>query len=82
MALHITDPRTDKLARKVAKRAGESLTDAIRRSLAERLARLEARDKSVENAKVKALLAIAAQASPELRAEKKTARELIDELYD
>ena len=82
MALHITDPKTDKLARKVAKRAGETLTDAIHRSLAERLERLESREKEAEDAKVKALLAIAAQASPELRGEKKTARELIDELYD
>jgi antitoxin VapB len=82
MALHITDPQTDKLARKVARRAGESLTKAIRQSLAERLERLEGRDKKAEDAKVRALLAIAARTSPELRAEKKTGRELIEELYD
>lgn len=82
MALHITDPKTDKLARRVAKRAGETITDAIHTSLAERLDRLESRDKKAEDAKVKALLAIAAQSSPALRAQKKTARELIDELYD
>jgi hypothetical protein len=82
MALHITDPKTDKLARRVAKRAGETITDAIRKSLAERLDRLETRDKTAKNAKVKALLEIAAKTSPALRAEKKTGRELIEELYD
>jgi len=82
MALHITDPKTDRLARKVAKRAGESLTKAIRQSLADRLVKLEGMDKKVEDAKVKALLTIAAQTSPQLRAGKKTGRELIEELYD
>jgi antitoxin VapB len=40
MALNIKDERTDYLAREVAKQAGESLTEAIRTALEERLQRL------------------------------------------
>ena len=43
MALNIKDPRTDQLAREVAKQAGESLTEAIRVALEERLQRLSGR---------------------------------------
>lgn len=39
MALSIKDPETDRLARALADATGESLTEAIRRALAERLAR-------------------------------------------
>jgi antitoxin VapB len=37
MALSLKDPETDRLARAVAALTGKSLTDAVRRSLAERL---------------------------------------------
>ena len=40
MALSIKDDDTDRLAREVAKQTGESLTQAIRVSLEERLRRL------------------------------------------
>lgn len=40
MALSIKDPEADRLAREVAKTAGETLTTAVVRSLQERLARL------------------------------------------
>jgi len=43
MAINIKDPETDRLAREVAKRAGETLTDAIRNSLLERLQRFAGR---------------------------------------
>lgn len=39
MALSIKDPETDRLARALADTTGESLTEAIRRALEERLAR-------------------------------------------
>ena len=39
MALSLKDAETDRLARAVAKLTGESLTEAVRRSLAERLDR-------------------------------------------
>jgi antitoxin VapB len=37
MALSLKDPETDSLARQVAALTGETLTQAVRRSLAERL---------------------------------------------
>ncbi|MEZ4416147.1 MAG: type II toxin-antitoxin system VapB family antitoxin [Gemmatimonadota bacterium] len=40
MALSIKDPETDRLARELAQRTGESLTEAIRRALEERLQRV------------------------------------------
>jgi antitoxin VapB len=43
MALSIKDDDTDRLAREVAKHTGESLTQAIRVSLEERLRRLVGR---------------------------------------
>ena len=38
MALSIRDPETDRLARELAALTGESMTEAIRKALAERLA--------------------------------------------
>jgi antitoxin VapB len=43
MAINIKDSETDSLAREVAKRAGETITDAIRKALQERLQRLAGR---------------------------------------
>jgi len=43
MAINIKDSETDSLAREVAKRTGETITDAIRTSLQERLQRLACR---------------------------------------
>lgn len=39
MALSLKDPETDRLARAVARLTGETLTDAVRIALAERLQR-------------------------------------------
>jgi len=39
MAISIKDPETDRLARALAAATGESLTEAIRRALSERLER-------------------------------------------
>jgi len=43
MALSIKDPATDRAAREVAALAGETMTEAIRRALEERLERLRAK---------------------------------------
>lgn len=45
MALSIKDDRTDLLAREVARRTGETLTEAIRTALTERLQRLAGRSR-------------------------------------
>lgn len=47
MALSIKDRETDDLARRLAERTGESLTEAVRRALEERLAREERRRSAV-----------------------------------
>jgi antitoxin VapB len=39
MALSLEDPETDRLARKIAKLTGETLTEAVRNALIYRLAR-------------------------------------------
>ena len=46
MALNIKDPATDALARELAAQTGESITEAIRIAMSERLARLR-RQRSV-----------------------------------
>ena len=46
MALNIKDDQTDHLAREVARQTGETLTEAIRTSLAERLQRLSGRNRA------------------------------------
>jgi antitoxin VapB len=43
MALSIKDPEADRLARELARRTGESLTDAVVTALRERLQREKAR---------------------------------------
>ena len=50
MALSIRDPETDRLARELAALTGESMTEAIRTALAERLARTrDGREKDVRS---------------------------------
>ncbi len=46
MALSIKDSETERLARQVARETDESLTEAIRRSLKERLARLKRKNRT------------------------------------
>lgn len=43
MALSLKDPDSDRLARQVARLTGETLTEAVRTSLAERLRREQAK---------------------------------------
>ena len=57
MALSFKDPETDRLAREVAKLTGESLTEAVRKALVERLHR-ERRRKSQERGLAERLLEI------------------------
>jgi antitoxin VapB len=42
MGLNIKDEETDRLAREVARLAGETITEAVKRSLAERAVKLKA----------------------------------------
>jgi antitoxin VapB len=81
MALHISNPKANRLARKLAKQTGETLTNAVIRALEERLSHTRRSRDAAENAKVSELLAIAERATG-LQKQGKTSRELIEEMYD
>ncbi|HEY1836901.1 MAG TPA: type II toxin-antitoxin system VapB family antitoxin [Rhizomicrobium sp.] len=81
MALHLSNSRTDKLARKLARETGESLTEAINRALEERLDRV-GKKKAADVEKFVADLTAIAKRATGLRKLKKSSRELIEELYD
>jgi len=49
MALSIKDPEADRLARAVAQRTGETLTQAVINALRERLAREMRKDEAIES---------------------------------
>ena len=53
MALSIKDPETDRLARELAETTGESLTEAIRVALVERLARESRRSQRRVSAEIR-----------------------------
>ncbi len=59
MALSLKDPETDKLAREVARLTGESLTEAVRTALAERLERERLRRGKPKGSVAEALNALA-----------------------
>jgi hypothetical protein len=80
-ALHIDSPKAAALAQKLAERTGETATDAVVHALGERLEHLHGTGDGAEDAKVKQLLEIA-EGDTGLRAQKKTSRELVEELYD
>jgi antitoxin VapB len=82
VALHINDAETDKLARELAQETGETLTVAVNKALKERLDRVTAAEKKKEEKLLAEFEKILSRVSPELRNEKKTGRELIDEMYD
>ena len=89
MGLNIKKPATEAAIRRLAARTGESLTDAIDRAVTERLARIEAEDAARKPAQtVEEFLAAIRPLQDAIAAKRKTmgdhrtARELIDELYD
>ncbi|MDN5570089.1 MAG: type II toxin-antitoxin system VapB family antitoxin [Propionibacteriaceae bacterium] len=45
MALNIKDPETDALARALARETGETITEAVKLAMAERLARIRGRQR-------------------------------------
>jgi antitoxin VapB len=48
MVISIKDPEADRLARRVAQLTGETITEAARNSLRERLAKKEAKKRDIE----------------------------------
>lgn len=55
MALNIRDPEVHELARRVAAVTGESLTDAVRTSLQERLKRVQVVDEAEKQRRIAAM---------------------------
>jgi antitoxin VapB len=78
MALSIKDPEADRLARELAARTGETLTEAVVVALRERLARETGRTKSVALREELAAIRRRCAALPEL--DSRTADEILD--YD
>jgi antitoxin VapB len=82
MALHIRSDHVDTLARKVAEKTGETITDAIGNALAEKLQRLEKDNEAAFEALKRDIDEIVSRMSPEFRNDKRTWREIEDEMYD
>jgi antitoxin VapB len=76
MALSLKDAETDRLAREVAKLTGESLTEAVRKALAERLER-ERRKRGETRTLVERLDAIALHCAALPDHDPRTADEII-----
>jgi antitoxin VapB len=58
MALHISNSKANRLARRLARQTGETLTDAVIRALEERLAKNDLRGRENREARKAAILAI------------------------
>jgi antitoxin VapB len=78
MALSIKDEETDRLAREVARRNGETVTMAVKTALKERLERQKPNPKAGLAAW---LMELAKETGPMMK-DGKTSKELMDELYD
>ena len=63
MAVLINDRETDRLIRELAQRTGQSITDAVRQSVQERLAGLDRKPGRVDRVRLVSLLAEAAAGS-------------------
>lgn len=81
MNVRISDPKIDELAAELAKRTGEDPTAAVVRALEERLLRQPSGTAFDEEVTVDELLAIAKRATG-LQSESKSARDLVNDLYD
>jgi antitoxin VapB len=57
MALNIRDPEVHDLARAIADATGETMTQAVKRALVERLARVEGETKAVRSRRFERLMA-------------------------
>ena len=75
MALNIKDPETDRLARELAAATGESITQAARIAIEERLARVRARAEAGANRIDLSDLIERARSRPDL--DQRTAEEII-----
>ena len=80
MTLNIEDPETDRLARALAKATGESIADAVRTAIEQRLTRECPTERERKLAAVREIVDRVSKL-PRKNPEK-SARELVEELYD
>jgi antitoxin VapB len=80
VALSLKDPETDRLAREVAKLTGETLTEAVRNSLIDRLARERLRRGRPAQRLAEALDALARECAALPDLDTRSADEILD--YD
>jgi antitoxin VapB len=80
MALSLEDPETDRLARKIAKLTGETLTEAVRNALIDRLARERLRRGRPAQRLAEALDALARECAALPDLDTRSADEILD--YD
>jgi antitoxin VapB len=80
MALSLKDPETDRLAREVAKLTGETLTEAVRNALIDRLARERLRRGRPTQRLAEALDALARECAALPDLDTRSADEILD--YD
>lgn len=82
MALHLTDPDTDRMARELARETGETLTTAVSRAVKERLDRVKTKQEANDERFLADVEKILSAVRPKWRRGRKTGREMIDEMYD
>ncbi len=79
MALSIKDEETDKLARLLAQRNGETVTTAVKVAIKERLERLEQHRNP--DSRLDRIRKIVERTAPRMK-DGRTSKEMMDELYD
>ena len=80
MTLNIEDPETDRLARALAKATGESIADAVRTAIEQRLTRECSTERERKLQAVQEI--VARTAALRWKDSGKSAREMVEELYD
>ena len=80
MTLNIEDPETDRLARALAKATGESIADAVRTAIKQRLTRECSTERERKLQAVQEI--VARTAALRWKDSGKSAREMVEELYD
>ena len=77
MALSLKDPETDRLARELAERTGESLTTAVREALRDKLSRMEDERRAAIAARLAAIKEIVARFNALPNLDDRTADEIL-----
>lgn len=82
MALNIEDPETDRLARALAEATGETIESAVKTAIEQRLTRECSAERERERKVEAAREIVARTAALRWKDSGKSAREMVEELYD